>query len=119
MFVRDPFERAVSAYYNKVLQHNDLNGQNWTIREYFINLVENNNNDHHFRPQISVWDPCFLNITYLRRTETLVKDLEAIINKETKLHLKIPFSLKDEKYSTVNLEKTKNKPILDIYKQLN
>ena len=118
MFVRDPFERAVSSYYNKVIEENYLNGQNWTIREYFNNLVKNDYKDQHIKPQIAVCDPCFLNITYLGRTETLLTDLDAIINKETKLHLQIPFSLNDQKNSTVSLKKTKNKPMLDIYRQL-
>ena len=117
MFVRDPFERAVSAYYNKVKGKNLLKGKNWTISEYFDHLVKHNVQDEHFKLQQRVCDPCYLNVDYLGRTETMISDIDAIINHKTKLHLNIPFDPRED-HSKVSLNNTTNKSMQDIYREL-
>ena len=118
MFVRDPFERAVSAYYNKVKKENYFNGRNWTIVEYFEHLIKNDVTDRHFKPQYQLCNPCSLNVSYLGRTETMISDMDAIINRQTSLHMKIPFDPKDQVSTNVSLKNTTGKAMNDIYLQL-
>ena len=60
MFVRDPFERAVSGYYNRVVLHHRmdfLKGRNKSnelvddmgLREFFEILIRGNTLDEHFK----------------------------------------------------------------------
>ena len=63
--MRDPFQRALSAYYDKVVKENFLGGGNWNITEYFRILVTHNYKNEHFTPQIEICDPLFAEIQLL------------------------------------------------------
>ncbi|XP_075250808.1 uncharacterized protein LOC142343011 [Convolutriloba macropyga] len=52
MFVRDPFQRALSAYYNKVRKENYFGGRDWSLNRYFNYLVQNSMQDPHFKTQV-------------------------------------------------------------------
>ena len=118
MFVRDPFQRALSAYYNKVKKENYFNGKNWTLTYYFNYLVKNSVKDQHFKMQYKVCDPCFLGINYLGRTETMNDDLHKLVNVRTKLHQRIEFNVQKAKNSSSVLKKTNYGSIDNTYQEL-
>ena len=118
MFVRDPFQRALSGYYNKVLPHNYLNGAKWSLSQYFEHLVADNIENQHFRSQITICDPCFLGIDYLGRQETLADDFEVLIYEKTSLHKNVTFD-RSSRNEKLNLKKTKYKPHDLVLSQLN
>lgn len=104
MFVRDPFQRALSAYFNKVLPHNLLDGGNWTLTEYIQHLIKDNIKDHHFRSQVMICDPCFLHIDYIGRTESMLDEFEIVVMNKTTLHNSIDFyrSVKNREKAKLN-----------------
>ena len=118
MFVRDPFERAISAYYNKVATNLLLRGRKFTLNTYFKHLAEENEGNFHFVPQMSLCDPCKLNISYLGRTETILRDVDIIVNHKTSLHEKIDFSLENKNQTGWRIKETKYQPRELIYNQL-
>ena len=85
MFTRDPLDRALSAYFDRVLPNPALLEQFKSLDNYLRNLSMEENKNSHFRPQLSVCDPCRLNISFLGRTETMVEDLDYIVNDATKM----------------------------------
>ena len=91
-FVRDPFDRAISAYFDKVKEGNRLTGRRTNLTSFFRLLVSRKvSNDPHFLPQIEVCDPCRLNISFYGRTETLTTDMDYIINDATDMHQKLNY----------------------------
>ena len=101
-FTRDPFERAVSGYFNKVIKENLLTGSKTRFNEYLRFLATNDTNNHHFDPQMSVCDPCKLPISFLGRTETLETDLDYLINNATKFYKRLNY----HKYDSAKVGKS-------------
>ena len=91
MFVRDPFDRAISGYRNG-LKNGWLKNSNMTFNEYLDFLVQDGPKDSHFDLQVTICDPCALNISFVGRAETMEDDMDYIINVETKMHLKVNFT---------------------------
>ena len=118
MFVRDPFQRALSAYYNKVRKENYFGGRDWSLNRYFDYLVQNSMQDPHFKTQVEVCDPCFLGINYLGRTETMNNDLHQLVNVRTTLHKEIQFSIQKAENSSIVLKKTKYNSMNRTYQKL-
>ena len=86
-FVRDPFDRAISAYFDKVTGGNRLTGRNTSLTSFFEQLVAGNvANDPHFLPQLAICDPCQLKTSFYGRTETLSADMDYVINDATEMH---------------------------------
>ena len=106
MFVRDPFQRALSGFYDKVKKQNYFKGQNWTINQFFQRLVRKSAQDEHFDSQSTLCDPCFLGINFLGRTETMNRDLDQLINLKTELHQKIKFNHQESNHNLTILKKT-------------
>ena len=50
--IRDPIERFVSCYKNRILFHKDKAFNNYTIDEILVNLLKNNFDNRHFLPQV-------------------------------------------------------------------
>ena len=111
MFTRDPFDRALSGFFDKVLRKGWLEGPNMTLNHYFDILVEGDTRNVHFTKQLSICDPCFLNISYLGRTETMNQDMDYIINDLTNMHEKVPFKVEDVK---TNESLVRNKSSYDV-----
>jgi len=93
MFTRDPFERAVSGYFDKVVE----NSAHWfgqkeaTMVSYFTKLSQQFNGNEHFMMQVKICDPCLLKMTFLGRAETMNRDLDYLINNATSMNEKIKF----------------------------
>ena len=119
MFVRDPFARALSAYYNKVRKENYFEGKKWTPNDYFSYLVHNTTDNQHFNQQVDVCDPCYLNINFIGRTETMYRDMDLLINKKTKINQKVNFILPKTEGNISVLKKTRYKSMSEIYYNLN
>ena len=85
MFVRDPFDRAISAYFDKVLGGPLLN-KSMTLEDFFRYLNHGNVNNHHFLSQMWICNPCRRKLSFLGRTETHNADMDYIINNATDLH---------------------------------
>ena len=97
MFTRDPFDRALSGYFDKVVRRDWLGGRNMTLNEYFNVLNERKTSNIHFATQLSICDPCQLNISFLGRTETMYEDMDYIINYATNMHEKVTFQAVETK----------------------
>ncbi|XP_075256382.1 carbohydrate sulfotransferase 12-like isoform X2 [Convolutriloba macropyga] len=124
MFVREPFERAVSGYYNRIVERHKMKGyetEHMTLKSYIKILISGGTDDQHFKTQIRTCDPCFLKIGFLGRKETLSEDMLNVVNNATNLHSLITFNESSKYYSDKVLE-TKNynltKDILSLDKNL-
>jgi hypothetical protein len=108
MFVRNPYSRIFSGYISKIYHPNEvywkLVGKN-VIRlirksndkvytnygfnvnfpefiKYLLYLSENNKNvDIHFKPMVSICDPCSTHFKYIGKMETFKKDATFLISK--------------------------------------
>ncbi|XP_060582277.1 carbohydrate sulfotransferase 11-like isoform X2 [Ruditapes philippinarum] len=108
MFVRDPYARIFSGYENKIYHSNLMYwnaigkhvirlirksnddvytkyGFDVTFPEfikYLLYLSENNKNvDIHFKPMVSICDPCSTHFQYIGKMETFKKDADFLISK--------------------------------------
>ena len=91
MFTRDPFDRALSGYFNKILPRNTAR-KNTSLDEFFMTVIERKTENKHFIKQLTICDPCLLNMSFLGRTETMNEDLDYIINDLTRMHETVFFS---------------------------
>ena len=110
-FARDPFERALSGYFNKIIGKNWFGGAANLSLNKFLNRLSNFDpklSNNHFLPQISHCDPCLLNMSFIGRTETLKLDMDYLINNATKMYEKIQFHYNsaDIKEELLNQKKT-------------
>ena len=111
MFTREPFDRALSGYFDKVVKQGWLDGQNMTLSEFFKVLINESTNNGHFTEQLSVCNPCSLDINFLGRTETLAQDISTIVNNLTTMHERITFPKLEGKKNT---SEPSNKSFFDI-----
>ncbi|XP_075265787.1 carbohydrate sulfotransferase 9-like [Convolutriloba macropyga] len=92
LFTRDPFNRALSGYFDKVERNGWLGGKNTSLSQYFGMSISGKTQNGHFAEQLSVCNPCALNITFVARTETFMNDLGIIVNNLTSMQEKIQIS---------------------------
>ena len=106
MFTRDPFDRAVSAYFNRVLPNPKHLKYYKSLNNFLSILSTGKDLNVHFRPQLSVCDPCLLKIKFLGRKETMNEDLDYIINNATEMHHVVNFHHNNQKSGHRKLKKT-------------
>ena len=107
MFVRDPFERAVSSYFNKVLTGQILKNKSMTMENYFHYLNTANSNNEHFVTQLSLCNPCLSKFSFIGRSESLNSDFRFIVNEATDFHKLVSFRGNEEKFNDAKKEMDK------------
>ena len=86
-FVRDPFQRALSAYFDKIRKRND------NINSFFRSLVGGYFDwNVHFTDFFSLCDSCRTKFDFIGRRETHDRDLDYIINNITSLGSKLSYT---------------------------
>ena len=107
MFVRDPFERAVSSYFNKVLTGQTLKNKSMTMENYFHYLNTANSDNEHFVTKLSLCDPCLSNFSFIGRSESLNSDFRFIVNEATDFHKLVSFRGNEENFNDAKKEMDK------------
>lgn len=132
LFVRNPFERLLSAYHNKLEQHYQsskyfqsrigrhivkhyrkyaskeslTNGDDVTFKEFSAYLIaeEEGALNEHWRPIYNLCHPCSINYDIIGKYETFDQDSEFILKQIGEINIVFPHAPKSSK-TTSNLQK--------------
>lgn len=124
-FVRNPWDRVVSCWKNKVLDYNYLDLSSEQLHELkdfshfieYISLMNMEECDHHLRLQSKLID--LNNIDYVGRFENFESDLRVITERLNLQHLSIPHknaTHKNESYQTFYTNETRQK-VYELYEK--
>ena len=107
LFAREPFDRALSGYFDKVARNGWLGGRDKSLKDYFKVLIEKRTQNDHFIDQLTVCDPCRLNVTFLGRTETFAYDFGHLVNNLTKMHETVNLTISAKQNKTKQANKSR------------
>lgn len=112
--IRDPIERFISAYENRILFHKDSNFLNMSVNEIIEEMSNKNFKNRHFIPQNYFLGNNLKYYTHIYTLQTL-NLLKYEINKFFNSEIDFPHLQKNKKDKTTVLTKYQISKLMDIY----